>query len=101
MREKELLLRRRMKDPIWRRLMDKSPAGTNPEALLNQARETAALKREIVDRMPALDPDHYFGESTDMASLLIRSLQIGKVSTHRNSCERCAMNNRIPRFIRK
>lgn len=31
---------------------------TQPEALLNQARETAALKREIVDRMPALDPDH-------------------------------------------
>ena len=56
--QEELVLRRAMEEHILRRLTATAPPGTTPEQLLNQARETAALKRQIVDRMPALDPDH-------------------------------------------
>lgn len=69
MREKELLLRRRMKDPIWRRLMDKSPAGTNPEALLNQRnRCIKAWNRGPYARIgsrPLFWREHRYGLITD------------------------------------
>ena len=57
--QEEVELRRQMEEHIFRRLKAKSPPYTNPDLLLaNQARETAQLKRQMVDRMPELDPDH-------------------------------------------
>jgi len=56
--QEELVLRREMEEHILRRLMATAPPGTTPEQLLNQARETAAFKRQIVDRMPTLDTGH-------------------------------------------
>lgn len=56
--QEEVELRRQMEEHILRRLIAKSPPSTNPYLLANQARETAQLKRQMVDRMPELDPDH-------------------------------------------
>lgn len=56
--QQEVELHPRMEEHIWARLIANSPPGTNPDLLFNQARETAQLKRQIVDRMPELDPDH-------------------------------------------
>lgn len=56
--QEEVVLRREMEEHIYRRLTASAPPGTTPEQLLEQARETASLKRKIVDRMPELDPDH-------------------------------------------
>jgi len=70
--QEEQVLRREMEEHIFRRLGATAPAGTTPEQLLAQARETASLKRKIIDRMPALDPSnsefwrtHRFGLITD------------------------------------
>lgn len=56
--QEEVELRRQMEEHILRRLIAKSPPYTNPDLLVNQAGETAQLKRQMVDRMPELDPDH-------------------------------------------
>lgn len=56
--QEEVELRRHMEEHIFRRLRDKSPLGTNPEQLFKQARETAQLKRQMIDRMLELDSDH-------------------------------------------
>ena len=56
--QEEKVLRREMEEHIFRRLTASAPPGTTPEQLLAQARETASLKRKIIDRMPALDQDH-------------------------------------------
>lgn len=58
--QEEVELRRQMEEHLLARLVAKSPPGSNPDLLLKQARETAQLKRQIVDRMPELDPDHSY-----------------------------------------
>jgi len=70
--QEEQVLRREMEEHILRRLRATAPPGTTPEQLLAQARETASLKRKIIDRMPEVDPDnsefwrtHRFGLITD------------------------------------
>lgn len=56
--QQEVELHPQIEEHIRARLIASSPPGTNPDLLFNQARETAQLKSQIVDRMPALDPDH-------------------------------------------
>ena len=63
---------REMEEHIFRRLTATAPPGTTQEQLFQQARETASLKRKLIDQMPALDPDnsdfwrtHRYGLVTD------------------------------------
>lgn len=56
--QQEVERHRQIEEHIRTRLIANSPPGTNPDQLFNQARETAQLKRQIVDRMSELDPDH-------------------------------------------
>lgn len=55
--QEEMELQRQMEEHVHRRLMATSPQGSNPGLLLQQARETARLKRTIADRMSRLDRD--------------------------------------------
>nr|YP_010035135.1 ATP synthase F0 subunit 1 [Euonymus alatus]QOX10158.1 ATP synthase F0 subunit 1 [Euonymus alatus] len=56
--QEEVELRRQIEEHLLRRKIAKSPAGTNPNLLLIEARETAQLKRQMVDRMAELDTGH-------------------------------------------
>ena len=79
---------REMEEHIFRRLRATAPPGTRttPEQLLAQARETASLKRKLIDQMPALDPDnsdfwrtHRYGLVTD--AILTKNQNEGSIDS--------------------